>query len=97
MTDKEDNKKDYFKDDLEEETEQLLREMKSKSKENKLLKIKAMDNLDKLQAKETKTNKSAKAADPTSEILNHLGVSSMAQEDYQAKVDQETSFKPSTG
>ena len=55
MTEKEDNKKDYFKDDLEEETEQLLREMKSKSKENKLLKIKAMDNLDKLQAEETKT------------------------------------------
>ena len=74
--------------------------MKSKSKENKLLQIKAMDDLDKLQADEetTKTNKTAKSADPkTSEILNHLGVSSMAQEDYQAKVDQETSFKPSTG
>ena len=90
------NKTDYFKDDLEEETEQLLREMKSKSKENKLLKIKAMDDLDKLQAEETKANKTAqqRTADPTSEILNHLGVSSMAQEDYQAKVDQET-FKSS--
>ena len=43
FTEKEENKTDYFKDDLEEETEQLLREMKSKSKENKLLKIKAMD------------------------------------------------------
>ena len=67
--------------------------MKSKSKENKLLKIKAMDDLDKLQAEETKANKTT-AADPTSEILNHLGVSSMAQEDYQAKVDRET-FKSS--
>ena len=54
-----------------------------------------MDDLDKLQAEETKANKTT-AADPTSEILNHLGVSSMAQEDYQAKVDRETSFKPST-
>ena len=96
FTEKEENKTDYFKDDLEEETEQLLREMKSKSKENKLLKIKAMDDLDKLQAEETKAKKTTQqqAADPTSEILNHLGVSSMAQEDYQAKVDQET-FKSS--
>ena len=96
FTEKEENKTDYFKDDLEEETEQLLREMKSKSKENKLLKIKAMDDLDKLQAEETKSKKNTQqqAADPTSEILNHLGVSSMAQEDYQAKVDQET-FKSS--
>ena len=96
FTEKEENKTDYFKDDLEEETEQLLREMKSKSKENKLLKIKAMDDLDKLQAEETKAKKTTQQqkADPTSEILNHLGVSSMAQEDYQAKVDQET-FKSS--
>ena len=88
---KEDEIEDMFKDDLEQEANKLLQEMRSKDKEQKLLKIKAMDNLDKLQAQETKNRKNTNQDEKTNEILNELGVSSMAQEDYQAKVDMETS------
>ena len=61
---------DDFKDDLEEETNKLIEEMKSKSREEKLLKIKAKDDLDKLQAEETK--RKAKKPDETRQILSQL-------------------------
>ena len=66
--------------------------MKMNSREQKLMKIK---DLDKLQAEETKLNTTQKSKkdqpDKTSELLNSLGVQHMDQEDFQAKVDKESS------
>ena len=78
-------------DDLDEETDRLIQEMKANSREQKLLKIK---DLDKMQAEETKskavhkTNKNE--PDKTSQLLNNLGVQHMDQDDFQAQVAKET-------
>ena len=78
-------------DDLDEETDRLIQEMKANSREQKLLKIK---DLDKMQAEETKskavhkTNKNE--PDKTSQLFNNLGVQHMDQDDFQAQVAKET-------
>ena len=69
--------------------DKLVAEMKAKEREQRLLNIKKLDNLDKLQADENnkKSNKTVSTKD--AQILDNLGVSRMAQEDYQARVQVE--------
>ena len=78
-------------DDLDEQTDKLIEEMKANSREQKLLKIK---DLDKMQADETKSNAALKTTkedqtDKSFELFNNLGVKHMDQEDFQAKVAKE--------
>ena len=82
------DKADVF-DELDMETEKLIQEMKSNSKEKRLMKIK---DLDQLQSEETKEMTKEPSKDDTKKVLEGLGVRHLNQEDYQAQVEQESSL-----
>lgn len=89
----EEEKEDLF-DELDYETDKLLTEMKTKEKEDRLLKIK---DLDKLQSEETKFLKKKEAASkdaPTKNVLKNLGVEQVDQTDFEAQVAKEIGDKP---
>ena len=82
-------------DDLDQETDKLIAEMRTQSKEERLLKIK---DLDKLQAEEPKSKKVKESAPSSSKedkrVLDQLGVESIEQSAYQSSVEKEA-FKSS--
>ena len=86
---------DELFDELDLETNKLIAEMKTNAKEEKLMKIK---DLDQLQTEETKRNhklsapqSSAKTSKDDKELLNNLGVKQFEQEEYKNQVEAETS------
>lgn len=83
-------KNDHIFDELDEETEKLLAEMKTKTREQRLMKIK---DLDKMQAEETNKIKAPKADKKTHDILTNLGVERMDQEDYTYNVMKESNLE----
>ena len=86
---------DELFDELDLETNKLIAEMKTNAKEEKLMKIK---DLDQLQTEETKRNQklskaqsSSKESNDDSRLLNSLGVKQFEQEEYKNQVEAETS------
>jgi hypothetical protein len=74
---------------LEDETDKLVAEMKSKTREQRLLNIKKLDNLDDKRLPKAAAEEPKKVNQDDSQVLNSLGVSSMDQVEYQVKVGQE--------
>lgn len=75
-------------DELDKETDNLIREMKANENEQRLLKIK---NLDQLQSDETTASKNILSMKDhsTSKVLSGLGVSSIPQDEYEKRVSKE--------